>query len=81
MVSWSASKEMATAQRAPPGQVAGARERPALARPTMLRHVGSGHCQGCIAGGVVGGAVMGGLCAGATALQLAPDSLARRVVL
>ena len=50
MVSWSASKEMATAQRAPPGQDLGARLRPARARPTMRRQVSSGHCQGSPSG-------------------------------
>src|SRR5690242_15574881 len=45
-VSWSASKLSATAQRVPSGQVFGRRLRPARARPTILRHVISGHCQG-----------------------------------
>ncbi len=50
IVSWSASNEIATAQRAPPGQAAGARLRPARARPTMRRQTGSAHCQGSPSG-------------------------------
>jgi hypothetical protein len=46
IVSWSASKDRETAQRAPPGQVFGASDRPARARPTMWRHSGSLHSQG-----------------------------------
>src|SRR5262245_9169263 len=45
-VSWSLSKESATAQRAPPGQDAGFSGRPARTRSTIRRHVASGHCQG-----------------------------------
>ena len=46
IVSWSASKLIATAQRAPSGQAFGFRLRPARARPTMRRHFASGHSQG-----------------------------------
>ena len=45
-VSWSASKDSVTQQRAPPGQEAGRRLRPARARPTIFRHSGSGSSQG-----------------------------------
>src|ERR1700758_1423215 len=48
IVSWSASKLMATAQRAPSGHDAGFRLRPARARPTMVRQVSSGHCHGSL---------------------------------
>src|SRR5690348_15268334 len=41
---------MATAQRAPLGQLLGRRLRPARARPTMRRHVASGHCHGSPSG-------------------------------
>ena len=52
LVSWSLSKESATAQRAPPGQDAGLSRRPARTRSTMLRHVASGHCQGSSASAI-----------------------------
>ena len=42
MVSWSASNDSATAQVAPFGQTLGRSERPARARSTMPRQVGSG---------------------------------------
>ncbi len=48
IVSWSASKLIATAQRAPSGQAFGFRLRPARARPTMRRQVGFGHCHGSL---------------------------------
>src|SRR5579872_3369425 len=50
IVSWSASKDRATAQRAPPGQALGARLRPARARSTMRRHTSSGHSHASPAG-------------------------------
>ena len=53
IVSWSASKLIATAQRAPSGQAFGFRLRPARARPTMRRQVASGHCQGSPSGCLV----------------------------
>src|SRR4051812_48189565 len=52
MVSWSASKLIATAQRAPSGQAFGFMLRPARARLTMPRHFASDHCQGCSVGEV-----------------------------
>src|SRR5580658_5103482 len=50
IVSWSASKLIVTAHRAPLGQDFGFMLRPARARPTMRRQVGSGHCQGSPSG-------------------------------
>jgi hypothetical protein len=50
LVSWSESKDSATAQRAPPGHEAGRRLRPARTRSTMRRQCASGHCQGCSTG-------------------------------
>src|SRR6266404_530788 len=46
LVSWSLSKDSATAQRAPPFQVFGRSRRPARTWLTILRHCSSGHCQG-----------------------------------
>src|SRR2546428_6096025 len=46
LVSWSESNESATAQRAPPGQLAGRRGRPARTRSTILRQCFSGQAQG-----------------------------------
>src|SRR5438105_14924682 len=48
LVSWSESNDSATAQRAPPGQLAGRSVRPARPRFTMPRQRSSGHCQGCM---------------------------------
>src|SRR5579862_8114561 len=53
IVSWSESKLIATAHRAPLGQDFGFMLRPARARPTMRRQVGSGHCQGSPSGCLV----------------------------
>src|SRR5258706_9567838 len=49
-VSWSLSNDSATAQRAPPGHVAGARRAPARTWPTNLRQIASSHCHGSPAG-------------------------------
>jgi hypothetical protein len=54
MVSWSASKDSETAQRAPPGHDVGASERPPRARPTILRHSGSDHSHGFGFGSLIG---------------------------
>ena len=45
-VSWSESKESATAQRAPPGHAAGLSDRPARTFSTIGRQRSSGHVQG-----------------------------------
>ena len=50
LVSWSESKESATAQRAPSGHAAGRSGRPARTWSTIFRHCSSGHCQGSRAG-------------------------------
>jgi hypothetical protein len=56
-LSWSLSKESATATRAPPGQDLGFSEHPARTFSTMPRQRASGHCQGrsspaCWSGGL-----------------------------
>src|SRR5882762_3489950 len=52
IVSWSESKDRATATRAPPGQWAGASDLPALTRSTCVRQVASGHSHGSVDGSV-----------------------------
>ena len=55
LVSWSLSKDSATAQRQPSGQAAGFSERPARTCVTRRRHSSSGHSHGSIGTSFKGG--------------------------